>query len=96
MPLTSINNDSDSIENNGDRSDLKLRLINFHENLIRIYNRGNHSEVLDFPQLLIFSGTVLKQTESVRIALSLGADPCGTLSDHAKQIFRNLGFSIDE
>ena len=93
MPLASINNDS--IENNSDGRDLRLRLINYHDDLIRIYNRGNHSEVLEFPQLLIFSGVVLKQTESVRIALSLGADPCGTLSDHAKQIFRNIGFSID-
>jgi hypothetical protein len=95
MPLTSINNDSDNIENNSDRRDLTLRLINYHDNLIRIYNNGNHSEVLEFPQLLIFSGTVLKQTESVRIALSLGADPCGNLSEYAKQIFTNLGFSID-
>ena len=94
MPLASINNDS--IENNSDGRNLRLRLINYHDDLIRIYNSGNHSEVLEFPQLLIFSGVVLKQTESVRIALSLGADPCGTLSDHAKQIFRNLGFSIDE
>ena len=94
MPLASINNDN--IENNSDGRNLRLRLINYHDDLIRIYNSGNHSEVLEFPQLLIFSGVVLKQTESVRIALSLGADPSGTLSDHAKQIFRNLGFSIDE